>query len=73
MAIGRGPEEVAFPRGVSQAPKIDDTPDGVPIIKKGKDEKKRQERDLFSNKPNNGVKEKKSKRKDKSKKTNKSS
>ena len=24
MAIGRGPEEVAFPRGVSQVPKKDD-------------------------------------------------
>ena len=73
MAIGRGPEEVAFPRGVSQVPKIDDKTDGAPIIKKGKDEKKRQERDLFSNKSNSGVKEKKGKKKDKAKKTNKSS
>ena len=40
MAIGRGPEEVAFPRGVSQVPKADDILDAAPIIKKGKVEKK---------------------------------
>ena len=73
MAIGRGPEEVVFPRGMSQVPKINVTPDAAPIIKKGKDEKRMHERDLFSNQFNTGVKENKSKNKDKSKKTNKSS
>ena len=71
--IGRGPEEVAFPRGVSEVVKADVKHDVAPTIKRGKEEKRKLERDLFSTKSSTGNKEKKNKKKDKSKKPNKSS
>ena len=71
--IGRGPEEVAFPRGVSEVVKADVKHEVVPTIKQGKEEKRKLERDLFSTKSSTGNKEKKNKKKDKSKKPNKSS
>ena len=65
MAIGRGVEQVALPRGGEPSAENNVSPDAAPIIKKEKDEKGKHERDLFSNKSNTGVKEKKSKKKDK--------
>ena len=70
--IGRGPDEVAFPRGVGQVVKTNTVPDEKVPIKKGNEEKRKIERDLFSSKSKPVVKEKKSKKKDKSKKQNKS-
>ena len=71
--IGRGPEEVAFPRGVSEVVKANVKHNVAPTIKRGKEEKRKLERDLFSTKSSTGNKEKKNKKKDKSKKPNKSS
>ena len=69
--IGRGPDEVAFPRGVGQVAKASAVPDEKVPLKKGKETRK-VERDLFSSKSKPVAKEKKNKKKDKSKKQNKS-
>ena len=69
--IGRGPDEVAFPRGVGQVVKASAVPDEKVPPKKGKETRKI-ERDLFSSKSKPVAKEKKNKKKDKSKKQNKS-
>ena len=69
--IGRGPDEVAFPRGVGQVVKASAVPDEKVPLKKGKETRKI-ERDLFSSKSKPVAKEKKNKKKDKSKKQNKS-
>ena len=69
--IGRGPDEVAFPRGVGQVVKASAVPDEKIPLKKVKETRKI-ERDLFSSKSKPVAKEKKNKKKDKSKKQNKS-
>ena len=69
--IGRGPDEVAFPRGVGQVVKASAVPDEKVPLQKGKETRK-VERDLFSSKSKPVAKEKKNKKKDKSKKQNKS-